>query len=99
MELSIPHKLHSRLIGNNGRLLHDISEQCGGVQIRFPPEKSVSDKVQIRGPRDGADKAMKLLADLAKDRELSSHQESIKAKPELFRFLIGRGGQKIKKVC
>jgi polyribonucleotide nucleotidyltransferase len=98
IEMSIPQKIHVRLIGNGGRLIQDISEQCGGVQIKFPPEKAHSDKVLLRGPREETEKAQKLLADLAKDKELSSHQESVKARPELFRFLIGRGGNKIKKV-
>ncbi len=53
----------------------------------------------IRGPKEEAEKAGRLLAELAKDKELASHEEAIKAKPEYFRFLVGRGGVKIRKVC
>lgn len=44
-EVSIPQKVHSRLLGGGRRLIHDIQDQCGGVHIKFPPEKSSSDKV------------------------------------------------------
>jgi predicted PilT family ATPase len=98
-EIVIPHKIHSSLIGGGGRLIQHIAQtECGGVQIKFPPEKTQSDKVTIRGPKEGVEKAKKLLLDLAKDKEMSSFTAEIKAKPELFRFLIGRGGTKIHKL-
>ena len=43
-------------------------QECGGVIIRFPPEKSASDKVIIRGPKEDVDKAKKQLLELASDR-------------------------------
>ncbi|VDM37385.1 unnamed protein product [Toxocara canis] len=97
-EVSIPQKVHSRLLGGGGRLIHDIQDECGGVHIKFPPEKSSSDKVTIRGPKEDVAKAEKLLLALAKDRELSSFEDCVKAKPEFHRFLIGRGGGNIKKI-
>uniref|UniRef100_A0A914XKF7 K Homology domain-containing protein n=1 Tax=Plectus sambesii TaxID=2011161 RepID=A0A914XKF7_9BILA len=98
LDLTIPAKIHSRLLGGGRRLVQDIQDECGGVQIRFPPEKSNSDKVTIRGPKDDAARAQKLLMDLANDRELSSFEDSVTAKAEFHRFLIGKGGSKIKKV-
>lgn len=97
-EVNIPAKVHSRLLGGGGRLIHDIQDECGGVHIKFPPEKSSSDKVTIRGPKEDVAKAEKLLLALAKDRELSSFEDAVKAKPEFHRFLIGRGGANIKKI-
>uniref|UniRef100_A0A9J2PCM1 K Homology domain-containing protein n=1 Tax=Ascaris lumbricoides TaxID=6252 RepID=A0A9J2PCM1_ASCLU len=97
-EVSIPQKVHSRLLGGGRRLIHDIQDQCGGVHIKFPPEKSSSDKVSIRGPKEDVAKAEKMLLALAKDRELSSFEDSVKAKSEFHRFLIGRGGGNIKKI-
>lgn len=98
VELTIPQKVHPRLLGGGRRLIQDIQEECGGVNIKFPPEKTVSDKVQIRGPKEDVARAEKLLLALAKDRELSSHEDSVTAKPEFHRFLIGKGGSKIKKI-
>lgn len=98
VEVSIPPKVHPRLLGGGLRLIQNIQEECGGVHIKFPPEKSNSDKVTIRGPKEDVARAEKLLVALAKDRELSSHEDFVTAKPEFHRFLIGRGGSKIKKI-
>lgn len=45
IDVSIPRKVHARLLGGGFRLIQDIQDNCGGVHIKFPPEKSVSDKV------------------------------------------------------
>lgn len=55
-------------------------------------------QVSIRGPKDDVARAQKMLMALAKDRELSSFEDSVSAKPEFHRFIIGRGGSRIKKV-
>ncbi|CAJ0606165.1 unnamed protein product [Cylicocyclus nassatus] len=98
IEVDIPVKVQSRLLGNGRRLISDIEEECGGVHIRFPAEKSESTKVTIRGPKPDAERAQKLLVDLAKDKEVNLHEDTIVAKPEFHRFLIGKGGAKINKM-
>lgn len=45
VEVTIPQKIHSRLLGGGRRLIQDIQDECGGVHIKFPPEKTTSDKV------------------------------------------------------
>ncbi|CAD6197714.1 unnamed protein product [Caenorhabditis auriculariae] len=96
--LEIPQKVQARLLGNGRRLIFNIEEECGGVHIRFPAEKSDSTKVTVRGPTDDVDKAVKLLTALAKDKEQNLLEETVKAKPEFHRFLIGKGGAKISKI-
>ncbi|ETN70747.1 hypothetical protein NECAME_14565 [Necator americanus] len=44
VEVDIPVKVQARLLGNGRRLISDIEEECGGVHIRFPAEKSDSTK-------------------------------------------------------
>jgi len=44
-ELQIPAKYHQSFIGAGGKLIQSIMEDCGGVQIKFPPSESGSDKV------------------------------------------------------
>ena len=98
-EISIPQKLHGRMLGSGGRMIADISRECGGVNIRFPDAKSKDqDKVRLRGPKDDVARAEKLLLDLVKDREKSSVEEALKFKPELRRFLIGPGGNNLRKL-
>lgn len=98
VEVDIPVKVQSRLLGNGRRLISDIEEECGGVHIKFPAEKSESTKVTIRGPKGDVERAQKLLTDLAKDKEVNLHEDTVIAKPEFHRFLIGKGGAKINKM-
>jgi len=46
-ELQIPAKYHQSFIGAGGKLIRSIMEDCGGVQIKFPPSDSGSDKVTV----------------------------------------------------
>lgn len=55
-------------------------------------------QVTIRGPKPDVERAQKLLTDLAKDKEVNLHEDTVIAKPEFHRFLIGKGGSKINKV-
>lgn len=68
MEVSIPAKLHTSLIGTKGRLVRAIMEECGGVHIHFPVEGSGSDTVVIRGPSSDVEKARKQLLHLAEEK-------------------------------
>uniref|UniRef100_A0A8C5Z5X7 Vigilin n=1 Tax=Marmota marmota marmota TaxID=9994 RepID=A0A8C5Z5X7_MARMA len=98
VEVSIPAKLHNSLIGTKGRLIRAIMEECGGVHIHFPVEGSGSDTVVIRGPSSDVEKARKQLLHLAEEKQTKSFTVDIRAKPEYHKFLIGKGGGKIRKV-
>uniref|UniRef100_A0A8C9QRC4 Vigilin n=1 Tax=Spermophilus dauricus TaxID=99837 RepID=A0A8C9QRC4_SPEDA len=98
VEVSIPAKLHNSLIGTKGRLIRAIMEECGGVHIHFPVEGSGSDTVIIRGPSSDVEKARKQLLHLAEEKQTKSFTVDIRAKPEYHKFLIGKGGGKIRKV-
>ena len=47
VDLIIPAKIHNTMIGAGGKLIQSISDDCGGVAIKFPPSNSNSDKVKI----------------------------------------------------
>lgn len=46
-EVSIPPKMYNSLIGAGGKLIRSITEECGGVSIKFPSADSNSDKVSL----------------------------------------------------
>uniref|UniRef100_A0A8C3WNM8 Vigilin n=1 Tax=Catagonus wagneri TaxID=51154 RepID=A0A8C3WNM8_9CETA len=98
VEVAIPARLHNSLIGTKGRLIRAIMEECGGVHIHFPVEGSGSDTVVIRGPSSDVEKARKQLLHLAEEKQTKSFTVDIRAKPEYHKFLIGKGGGKIRKV-
>jgi exosome complex RNA-binding protein Rrp4/ribosomal protein S3 len=96
-EVTIPNKIHARLLSNGRRLIRDIEDEFGGVHILFPKEKN-SDKVTIRGPKDDVAKAEKTLKEVAKHCEETTEEVSIATKPEFVKFLIGRDGGNVKKL-
>jgi len=98
VDLIIPAKIHNTMIGAGGKLIQSISDDCGGVAIKFPPSNSNSDKVTIRGPKEDVEKAKKMLTEMSTERQLNSSQAVIRAKPEHHKFLIGRQGVNIQTV-
>lgn len=98
VEIIIPAKLHNFIIGTKGKLIRSITEECGGVTIKFPTGGTGSDKVSIRGPKEDVMKAKKLLVDLSNEKQLTSHTAEVRADPKHHKFLIGKNGINIKKV-
>ncbi|PAV76977.1 hypothetical protein WR25_20889 [Diploscapter pachys] len=96
-ELDIPCKVQARLHGGNRRLIGDIEEECGGVHIKFPSEKSQSTKVTVRGPAADVEKAVNYLTALAQDKEIDIYEDTVVAQANYHKFLIGKGGSRVKK--
>merc|ERR1719266_3303915 len=97
-DVKIPAKIHNTMIGAGGKLIQSIMNECGGVAIKFPTHNSGSDKVTIRGPSEDVDKAVKLLNELADEKQLSGVTMEIRAKPQHHKFLIGKAGIHIQKI-
>lgn len=96
--IRIPRKQHNVIIGPKGKLIRSIMDECGGVKIHFPSSDSESDEVHIHGPKEDVMKAKVMLLEIATKYTEENYTEEIKCKPEYHRFLIGRGGAKIRKV-
>eukprot|EP01135_Chromosphaera_perkinsii_P002133 Nk52_evm67s217 gene=Nk52_evmTU67s217 len=60
--------------GYKGKLLESIVEECGGVVITLPKDKK-SGCVSVRGPREDAEKACKIISEIAKDKTMFSSRE------------------------
>ena len=65
-------------LGAGGKLIQSISDDCGGVAIKFPPSEAQSDKVTIRGPKEDVEKAKKMLVELSNERQLNSVSGKLK---------------------
>lgn len=98
VEIIIPAKYHNSIIGQGGKLIRSISEECGGVYINFPSADKKSDKVSIRGPKEEVAKAKKTLIELSNERQLSGFSAEVRCKLQHHKFLIGRNGATIKKM-
>lgn len=93
VEVQVPHKLHTAVIGPKGRFIQQLQDECGGVQVHFPaPGAPASDVVRIRGPKPDLDKARRLLDELVLEKREASFERTLRAKPEFHKFLIGRRG-------
>jgi len=97
-DVEIPSRYHQSFIGAGGKLIQSIMEECGGVQIKFPPSESGSSKVTIRGPKEEVEKAKKTLVDMSNEKNLTGYTETIRSDPKHHRFLIGRNGANIRKI-
>jgi len=97
-DVDIPSKYHQSFIGAGGKLIQSIMEECGGVQIKFPPSDSGLSKVTIRGPKEEVEKAKKTLVDMSNEKNLTGYTETIRSDPKHHRFLIGRNGANIRKI-
>merc|ERR1712038_1596566 len=98
VDVIIPSKIHNMMIGAGGKLIQSISDDCGGVAIKFPAPDAHSEKVTIRGPKEDVEKAKNMLMELSNERQLNSISATIRAKPEHHKFLIGRNGVNIQSV-
>lgn len=98
MTINIPHKYHNAIIGPKGRLVRSVMDECG-VRIYFPPSGSKNDEVTVSGAPEDVDRAKTILEEMASETALESHSLELKAKPEYHKFLIGRNGANIRKVC
>ena len=97
--VEIAHSLHTALIGRGGAIIKQIRSDCGGVIINFPAEtntnKSDSNKITLKGPREEIEKAKKELVKLAAEKNEMSYSEEVPAKLEYHRFLVGKNGNNV----
>lgn len=66
--IDIPHSLHVSLLAAKGQFIRAISDECGGILIRFPSPTSKSDKVLLRGSAEEIEKAKGMLTELAHEK-------------------------------
>ena len=98
VEVHIPQRLHTAVIGPKGRFIQQLQDECGGVQVRFPTPDQVSEVVRIRGPKNDVEKACCLLKELVAEKREATFERTVSAKPEFHKFLIGRRGVNIEEL-
>jgi len=100
VDILIPAKLHNAIIGQGGKLIRSIRDECGGVTVKFPNAggKKPSDKVTIRGPKDDVMKCKQILIELSNEKQLAGFTTEVKCKASLHKFLIGKNGATVRKI-
>ncbi|KAF6209513.1 hypothetical protein GE061_015260 [Apolygus lucorum] len=97
-DVSIPPKMYNSLIGAGGKLIRSITEDCGGVSIKFPSNESNSDKVVLRGTKENVKKAIKMLLEQVNEHEQNSFIAHVRANPAHHKYLIGKYGANINRI-
>ena len=82
--MKVDPKYHKHFVAKRGELLHEISDQYGGVTISFPRTNVSSDIVVIKGAKD--------CVNGAKQRILDIIQELVNIKPKLYCVISLRVG-------
>lgn len=97
-EINIPFDHRQFIIGPSGKFITAIMEECGGVNIKFPPAETKSEVVKLRGLAEDVEKAKARLLELSEKRASQSFTDSVKANPQYHKFLIGKNGATIRKI-
>ncbi|ESN93672.1 hypothetical protein HELRODRAFT_180767 [Helobdella robusta] len=66
-EITLDHKLHKKIIGQNGEQIKQISSKFPDVSINFPPAIKKGDIVTLKGPKQEVDLCCKYLEIFAQD--------------------------------
>lgn len=97
-EIKIPFDHRQFIIGPSGKFITAIMEECGGVNIKFPPAETKSETVKLRGLAEDVEKAKQRLLELSEKRASQSFTESVRANPQYHKFLIGKNGATIRRI-
>lgn len=98
-DIIIDHRFHGTIIGSKGEKIREVREKFPEVVIIFPDPNMKMDVVKIRGPKDQVDACHKHLTKIVKEIAENNFQIKVPIFKQFHRFIIGKGGANIRKVC
>ncbi|KFO34475.1 Vigilin [Fukomys damarensis] len=98
-EISISSDLHKSLVDPKECLIGSVMSECGKIHITFPKNDSGLQKVIIRGPAEGVEKAKKMLLLLEEEKQSKIHSVALHVKPQYHQFLLNKTYGNISKIC
>lgn len=97
-DLVVEQRFHKDLIGKKGDNIAKIREKYPAINISFPDQNKNSEIIQIRGDRKDVDAVAVLLTKEVKDLRESNYQEQVPIFKDCHKHIIGKGGERIKKI-
>ncbi|CAD7077490.1 unnamed protein product [Hermetia illucens] len=97
-DVIIDRRLYRQIIGAKGEKIREIKDRYRQVQITIPSQNENVDIVKLRGPKEDVDKCHKDLMKLVKEIQESSHRIEVPIFKQFHKFIIGKGGARIKKI-
>lgn len=97
-DIVIDQRFHKTLIGSQGSKIREIMTKYPEVNITFPEASKQSDIVVLRGPRNDVDQCYKYLQLHVQELEANSFKAEVSAGADVLKYLLGRGGVKVRKI-
>lgn len=85
---------HKHFVARRGEVLHNISDECGGVMISFPRSGIDSDRVTLKGPKECIEAAKGRINEIINDLESMVTIECIIPQKH-HRTVMGSKGHKV----
>lgn len=85
---------HKHFVARRGEVLHNISDECGGVMISFPRSGVDSDRVTLKGPKECIEAAKVRINEIINDLESMVTIECIIPQKH-HRTVMGSKGHKV----
>lgn len=88
---------HKHFVARRGEVLHNISDECGGVMISFPRSGVDSDRVTLKGPKECIEAAKTRINEIINDLESLITIECIIPQKH-HRTVMGSKGHKVQAI-
>lgn len=95
--MQIEPRHHKHFVARRGEVLHNISDECGGVMISFPRSGVDSDRVTLKGPKECIEAAKARINEIINDLESMVTIECIIPQKH-HRTVMGLKGHKVQAI-
>ncbi|KAK7600960.1 hypothetical protein V9T40_008401 [Parthenolecanium corni] len=96
-DIIISQKLHRTLFANKREKLKELQDKYKVIVI-FPPSSVNSDVVKIKGQKDEVDACFKDLSKVVKELNENYYSQRVPIYKQFHKFIIGKGGNNIRKI-
>lgn len=96
-EMQVEPRHHKHFVARRGKVLHNISDECGGVMISFPRSGVDSDRVILKGPKECIEAAKTRINEIINDLESMVTLDCIIPQKH-HRTVMGAKGHKVQTI-
>eukprot|EP00049_Salpingoeca_infusionum_P017303 m.352478 g.352478 ORF g.352478 m.352478 type:complete len:1183 (+) comp16533_c0_seq1:169-3717(+) len=96
VDIVVPQRLHSQVIGPGGSGLNALKEGCPTISVDFPSRSKNSDIIGVRGDKAEVATFERKLKARAKQIALENYTEDVHIFQQFHKAVIGKGGATIK---
>ena len=98
VDVIIPRRFHSLLIGSGGAAIRELVQQYKDLNVDIPDPKKESDIIVLRGDRADVIAAKDVLTKKAKQLAEENYEEEVPVFKQFHRNIIGKEGKTIRQI-